>query len=85
VRTKKRIEITVETDRVLIIRQDSSHPAWCAACATEVKMLTAEGAAAVAGLSLRDICRQVDAGQLHFSETPDGRLSICLNSLLGET
>jgi len=86
VKIKRRTEITVETDRVLIIRWDhTSVHTWCALCAEQVKMLTAEGAAAAAGVSLRAICRRVESGQLHFSETPDGQLLICLNSLLDGT
>ena len=34
------------------------------------------------GLSLRDVCRAVEANQFHFRETDDGMLYLCLNSLL---
>jgi hypothetical protein len=44
-------------------------------------MVTAGEAAAIAGVSLRAICRRVDLGELHFKETGDGLLFICLNSL----
>lgn len=81
--TKKRIEITVETDRVWFIRQRSSSlPVWCAECAEPSEMITALEAAAASGVDSRTIYRWVGAAEaLHFTETPEGRLLICLNSL----
>jgi hypothetical protein len=82
-RKKRRTDIMVETDQVLVIRQQRSlTQTWCQGCAEQVKMVTVEQAAAVAGVSLRAIFRRVEAGKLHFTETPDGLLFICLNSLL---
>jgi hypothetical protein len=80
VRTKRRTEITVETDQVLFLRRRSFRLAWCAACAGQVHLVTAEEAAILAGLNLRAIFRRVEADQLHYTETPDGQLLICLNS-----
>jgi hypothetical protein len=82
-RTKRRTDITVETDQVVVIRQHKSLArAWCEQCAGQVKILTVGQAAAVASVSQRTIFRRVEAGLLHFTETPDGVLFICLNSLL---
>jgi hypothetical protein len=79
---KKRTEITIETDRlVLISERRSKQVAWCEACAREVEMVSVDEAAALAGTSSRMIYRQVEAQTLHFMETPEGRLLICLNSL----
>lgn len=79
---KKRTLITVETDRVVFIQGlPSSQPMWCAACAAEVRMVTVDQAAAVAHTSSRMIYRLVEDDRLHFTETPEGRLFICLNSL----
>lgn len=44
-------------------------------------MLAPEEAAALCGVSPRTIYRWVEAGRVHFAETPDGRLSVCLASL----
>jgi hypothetical protein len=82
VKTKRRTEITVETDRVLVIRRRSrAAQAWCAGCARQVQMLTPDEAAVVAAVSVRTINRRVEAEKVHFAETPDGLLLICLNSL----
>jgi excisionase family DNA binding protein len=80
-RRKRRTEITVETERVVVIRQSRSvAPAWCAACAQPATMLSAEEAAAVAGVTRRTIYRWVEAEKVHFVETSDGLLLLCLNS-----
>jgi hypothetical protein len=78
----KRRTITVEIDRVVLVsKHRSGLVAWCAACASRVRMVTADEAAGVAQASSRDIFRWVEADQLHFTETPEGQLFICLNSL----
>ena len=79
---KRKTEITIETEQVLIIRKTGQPSrAWCAMCAAEVSLVPPEEAALLTEVSLRAICRQVEAGQLHFRETADGRLFICLDSL----
>jgi hypothetical protein len=80
---KKGTEITVETERVLVIRRRyRAVEEWCAGCKETVLMIRPDQAAAVAGRSLREIFSEVEAAALHFVEKPDGMLLICLNSLL---
>ena len=81
--TKKRgTEITVETERVLVIRRRyRAVEEWCVGCNETVLMIRPDQAAAVAGVSLRSIFTEVEAATLHFVEKPDGMLLICLNSL----
>src|SRR5207253_396496 len=76
----RRIEITIETDRVLSISR--RFPTWCTACAELTVMVRVDEAAALAGVRERTICWRMEAGQLHFKETPEGVHLICLNSLL---
>ncbi len=79
---RRRAEITVETEQIVIFnRAGQRKNFWCPNCAATVPMLTPEKAALLIGSSMRDVCRQVEAGQWHFCETADGRLFICLNSL----
>ncbi len=81
-RQKSRAEITVETQQIVIIRQaEPLISRWCSNCAATVQMVASEKAAILLRSSQRAICRQVEAGQLHFSETGDGKLFICLNSI----
>jgi hypothetical protein len=44
-------------------------------------MLTPEVAARLASVSPRTIYRWIEAGALHFTETPDGILLVCQASL----
>lgn len=81
VKVKKKTRITLETDQVLVMRQCRSVTAWCSGCAAQTQWVTPEMAAAASGLSLRKVFRQVEGDLLHFRETADGLLLICLNSL----
>lgn len=77
-------EITVETERLLIIRRRyQAVEAWCESCARQTIMIRPDQAAAVTGKTLRAIFNEIEQGALHFHEPPDGLLLICLDSLLG--
>ena len=78
---KKITVITSESSEVFVIRRPLAR-AWCAECAAEVGMLSPEQAAAVAGVSTRTIYRWAETGRIHFTETPEGRLLVCPNSIL---
>jgi len=78
---RKRTEITVET-RSLVLRRPRRHARlFCDACPSPAPLITPDEAAALAGVSARMIYRWVESGQLHYSETPEGRLLVCPNSL----
>ncbi|HWO01051.1 MAG TPA: helix-turn-helix domain-containing protein [Blastocatellia bacterium] len=80
--SNRRIEITIETDRALVIRRRSGWvKAWCRECGKTVTMVTPDEASALAHVSSRTVYRWVETRRLHFAETLDGRLLICLNSL----
>jgi hypothetical protein len=80
---KKKTEIIVEREQVLVIRRlDGQQPRCCAECSGQAQMLSIDEAAALARLSARAIYRRVEASQVHFMETEDGLLFICINSLL---
>jgi hypothetical protein len=78
----RRKRVTVETERLLVISHHNGVHGWCEGCSSQVKMVGPEEAAAVTGLSQRTIFRLIESQQLHFIETPDGGLLICVNSLL---
>jgi len=83
VRTKKRTEITIETERVVVIRRRRrvSARAWCQSCGGQVLMVTVDEAAQLACVSVRTLYRWVENEKLHFTEIADGELLICLNSI----
>jgi len=79
----KRKEITVETERILVIRRRyRAIEVWCDECLEAVVMIRPDQAAAVSGRSLRAIFGDIERAELHFLEQADGMLLICLNSLL---
>jgi len=81
---RKRTVTTIETHQVVIVRRtEGAAVAGCPACLKDVKMVPLEEAALLSGVSLRDICRRVGDGDIHFVETAAGGL-VCLPSLLNE-
>jgi hypothetical protein len=82
VRTKKRTEITIETDRIVVLsRRKVSVVSWCHECGQRTKMVTVDEAATAAGVSSRTIYRWADGETVHFTETSEGRLLICFESI----
>jgi excisionase family DNA binding protein len=80
--TKRRIEITVEKRRLIVLkRQRRSVLEWCGGCGRKVQMLTPDQAATIANVSSRTIYRRVEAGEMHYMETAEGRLLVCANSI----
>jgi len=79
---KKRTEIMIEFDEVMVVsaRPDSVQ-AWCEQCCLNVLFVTPEQSSVVAGVSVRTINHWVEAGIVHFVETPNGLLFVCVESL----
>jgi len=76
------MEITLERDELAVLRRPVHRTlTWCTECGERVQMITPDEAVAIAGRSAREIYRWVEAGRVHFLETPQGLLSICLRSL----
>ena len=85
-KTKKTTLISTETHETLSLRlnaRERTGPTCvlCEECEAETPMLIPEDAALLVGLSVRAINRLVEEGSIHFKETPDGLLLVCLNNL----
>jgi hypothetical protein len=78
---KKRTEVMIETERLLVIRNRPQSVMWCERCRDEVRMLTVDQAALVTGVRSLIIYRMVETGDLHFAENDEGILLVCLRSL----
>lgn len=79
---KKKTKLTIETKRVFVIRRgEAERRAVCEVCEEAVRLLTAHEAARLALLSARAIYRMVEGGKIHFTETGEGVLLVCFNSL----
>ncbi|MGA9354387.1 MAG: hypothetical protein WBV46_11900 [Terriglobales bacterium] len=77
----KRTEITIETERVLIIGRRHSTQAWCPECGRNVYVVQAQ---MLTGGAQPRLLKGDDAGpqSWHSFEGPDGKALVCLESLL---
>lgn len=79
---KKITEITVEIEQIAVLRRHTGAAyLWCNSCSAIVRMIRPEWAALLTEVTARMIYRQAEAGEVHFTETPEGALLICLDSL----
>ncbi|MGI8882957.1 MAG: hypothetical protein ACR2IA_01765 [Pyrinomonadaceae bacterium] len=77
---KRKMEITFETEETITLRQVSETlTVFCRRCRTSVEMITPPLAAALAGLSEREIFRLIETGSIHFLEAE--RIFVCRESL----
>ena len=80
----KRREERIEIHERLIVRTASgSLPALCEACsAGDSILLSPEQASTLTGIPARLIYRWVEAAAIHYREAPNGKLTVCINTLL---
>ena len=79
---KYRTEVTIETHRLVVVRRRAGGAvAWCRHCDDLVEMINPDEAARLAGLSPRAVYRLVESESIHFTETQEGSLLICLKSI----
>ena len=79
---KRRTEITIETERLVVVGGRRQRVVrWCAPCDMHVEMLSTDEAAILARVSSRTIFSWVEAGKIHYTETAEGLLLICPNSI----
>jgi hypothetical protein len=79
---KRKTKLIIETKRLTIIRQIGNITrSWCPSCDRQVQKVTPDQAAMMFRMSTRKIHRMVEEGQVHFIETSDGLLLICVDSL----
>jgi hypothetical protein len=80
---KRTVRITIERDRVWIVRQCGSLArAWCESCAAEVEFVSVEQAIALTGRTADEIKHSVLAARLHTASGGGQAMRICLRSLL---
>ena len=76
---KQKTEIVFEIEEILTVKSRRSFTGLCEQCNALAEMLTTETAAALTGLSEREIFRLIENGRLHFTEAR--RIFVCRNSL----
>ena len=79
---KRTTKLTIEIERVLIIRGGAFEQRGnCEACGEVVRLITVDEAAMLAQVGSRAIYRLIEAEKIHFIETSDELLLICFNSI----
>lgn len=78
----KQTKITIETDSLLILRGRSSARAWCPLCRAEAEMIDIEKAGVISNLDRPALEEWLNSAKLHRSQTSEGSVLLCLNSLL---
>ena len=78
---RTRIQITLETHSVTIIRQGERVRGWCRECADEVEMVGIEGAGVLTGLAEPVVRDSPQVQGCHFSTSAAGMSLVCLNSI----
>ena len=80
---KRKIEITLETNKRCIVRlpDDWDEGIFCPQCETVELLISAEQAAAFFNISRRTVYRLADNGSLHFVETDAGAVFVCPSSM----
>lgn len=79
-----RTRITIETLQVIVTRLfGAGDPVSlrCGGCGAEARFALPDDAAAFARLGVRELFRRIEAGAVHFVETPAGVVLVCLESL----
>lgn len=78
----KRTEITIETERLLVINQRHERVGlWCSRCASILPMLPVCVASRIVRVTPLEIFRLFESGRIHFGLSQEGRLFVCPNSL----
>ncbi|MBZ5681147.1 MAG: hypothetical protein LAO24_13690 [Acidobacteriia bacterium] len=78
----KRTEITIETDRTLIIRRGRAIRGWCPECGSEVEVVGPAEAEAIARMNGSALGDGSHVSRWHISKGPNGMALVCLESLL---
>ncbi len=79
-KVKRRIEIVTVREQVYQSSAMSAVP-WCHICGAAAQMLTPTVAALLTNINLRTLFRWIESGDIHFQETPEDNLFLCLDSV----
>jgi hypothetical protein len=82
---EKHTRITIHTSELTLVKKlQGIAEADCPPCGARVEMATPEQAVTLTGIASRVIYGWVESGQLHFLETAEGHLLICLPLLVSK-
>ena len=80
-KTKKRTEVQIETHTYTVIRMaNGAMPVFCGECRRRVEAFRPEQIAVLLEISVSDVCRRVEAGEIHLTQNGRSAAFICGNS-----
>ena len=79
---RRKIEITIETDRRVVIYATGMGRTRCEQCGAEREVVTLQTAALLANSLSGDLTNESLPPGLHLSLAPDGSSRVCLESLM---
>jgi hypothetical protein len=75
-------EITIETDRVVVVRRRRSVRGWCRQCCCEVELVPLKDAAMISGLAAELLVERGAPPDWHVVGPLGGAVHVCLPSLV---
>lgn len=79
---QRKTEIFIQTRERIFVRGGSqTEQLFCKFCDAETVLIAPERAAVALNLTTREIYRRIESGKVHFIETSNGLVFICLSSL----
>lgn len=79
-KVKRRIEIVMVREKTYQF-SDLSALIGCGFCGSSDQLLAPTLAANLSGISQRTLFRWIESGDIHFVETPEGNIFLCLDSV----
>ncbi len=80
---KRKTTTTIETHEILTIRRPALNGTpCCTICLERIPMLTLEEAALQTGIKQVSLSNSLQAGRFHSTEMTDGRVFVCLASVV---
>lgn len=77
----KRVEVTIETETLVLSPADVLRACWCESCNDHQLMLDPVAAARLASVATEVVYAGIAAGAVHFIELPGSVVLVCSNSV----
>jgi hypothetical protein len=78
----KTTRITIETEKLLVVRRGKAIVTWCPACRADVEVMMLEGDSLGEDIPSGYLRDWIRTGKLHLWRSAEGSAQICLPSLL---
>ena len=80
----KKLKISIEKSERITVRKAKRQDLFCDFCLQKTEMLSLQETALTLNTSERQAAKLLETGAFHFTETAEGFLLICRNSIGGQ-